>query len=1012
MAAALRLRMRMKRTLCLALLVTAGMLVASGTARAQTGAIAGTVADATGAVLPGVTVTATSPVEGAPRTVVTGSQGLYTITALRAPGVYAVEFTLPGFSTVRREGVELTTGFTANINVQMVVGGVEETVTVTGATPTVDIQNVAAQNRLSRGVLDSLPNAQNISSFAALTLGMSIVGASGIGGQDVGGTGGEMGIASINNNRGEDQKMTQDGMNVNNAMGTNGGIFRAGMQFNMEGVAEVTIGHTGMSAETETAGVNMNYIPKEGGNRLSGSARATFTNEDFQSDNLGDLAQRRGTLGSMKQVYDYGASFGGRIVRDKLWFFTAHRWWGDEVYSPNSFFNAIQGQKAANGVPLYAPDRSKRGFIQNYNQENSGRITWQASSKDKLAYFGNRNDNCVCFRGVQAILTPEASFNNFLPQNHLSQITYTRAHSNNVLIEAGASILINPFGFGRENTNVDFDDVAILAIAGGATTAGAPLLIYNAKGSDFLPYNDGTGPGAGLSEAGQQNARGALSYVTGSHTLKFGFSWAHGLVEANGESNHIPGFGPGQVTTIGGVPFSITAYAQPFYNRSDFQNIGIYAQDQWTLDRFTFNAGVRFDMFDGWTPAAAVMPSRFTPGFSFNKVSDAPTYRDVSPRLGLAWNVRGDGKTAFKASAGRYVAAQGTGNAQVFNPARAISTSTTRTWADANSDFVVQGNGSNPLANGELGPSTNPSFGSPVIIRSFSDDFATKNRQYTWQYSVSVDQELRDNVRLTVAYNRTAHYNQSVTDNLLVTPADYQNFCVTPTSGPAQGRRLCEYYDLTPAANSRFATGFLQTRLEDTFGDRTQIYNGLSFETQARFDNGALVQGGIVFGKTVDNNCFTVDSPEQQNFLCEIVSPWWDVGGQVKFAGLYPLPYGIEVSAVYQNLPGIEIRAQQRTFTTDDAGRTGRPLTRATSVLLDTIPRNSAFEDRLNQIDFRVAKVLRFADTRTLLTFDLYNALNANNVRARVDELGGSYGNIIAFMGARTVKVGGQFSWN
>jgi hypothetical protein len=1009
--------------LYLTLVLTALALALPGTALAQTASIAGEVTDETGGVLPGVTVTATDDAAGAPRTVVTDGQGLYTITALAAPGTYVVEFTLPGFSTVRREGVELATGFTANIDAQMAVGGVEETVTVTGATPTVDIQNVSTSNVLDRDVLDALPNSQNISSFAALTLGVTITGASGIGGQDVGGTGGEMGIASINNNRGTDQKMTQDGMNVNNAMGTNGGIFRAGMQFNMEGVAEVAIGHTGMNAETETAGVNMNYIPKEGGNQFSASGRATYTNEDFQSDNLGDLDQRNATLGSMKQVYDYGGSFGGPIVQDKLWFFTAHRWWGDEVFSPNSFDNAIHGQNAANGVPLYAPDMGKRGFIQNYNQENSGRVTWQASPKDKIAYFGNYNDNCVCFRGVQAILTPNASFNNFLPQNHLSQVTYTRAHSNSILIEAGFSYLRNPFGFGREGTAADFDDVSVVAVAGGATTAGAGLLIYNAKGSAGLPYNDGDGPGSGLSEAGQQNARGALSYVTGSHSFKVGFTWAHGLVEANGESNHIPGFGPGQLTTIGGAPFSISAYSQPFFNQSDFHNTGIYAQDQWTLDRFTINAGVRFDMFDGYTNGATVMPSHFTPGFSFDKISDAPTYRDVSPRLGVAWDVRGDGRTAFKASAGRYVAAKGVGNSQPFNPARAISTTTTRFWFDGGctdradcvaGDFIVQGDGSDPNPNGELGISTNPSFGQAVIVNSFNDDFATKNRSYTWQYSVSVDQELQDNVRVTLAYNRTAHYNQSVVDNLLVTSADYQNFCVTPTSGPAQGQQLCEFWDRTPEANSRFAEGFQQTRIEDTFGDRTETYNGFSIETQARFDNGALAQGGVIFGETVNNNCFTVDSPERQNYLCEVVSPWWDQGGQIKFAGLYPLPYGVELSAVYQNLPGIEIRAQERVLGNDPAivAQLGRNATRGTNFLVDTVQRNNDFEDRLNQVDFRVAKSFAGDWGRVLVTLDLYNALNANTIRNRVNELGGSYGDVIAFMGARTVKLGGQFSWN
>ena len=984
------------------LAAVAGLLVLPGTALAQTGAIAGSVTDATGGVLPGVTVNASSPAAITSRTTVTDGAGLYTLPAL-VPGTYVVEFTLPGFSTVLREGVELSAGFTANIDTQLAVGGVEETVTVTGATPTVDVQNVRTQAVLDLETLNALPNAQNISAFAALTLGVTIVGSSGIGGQDVGGTGGEMGIAQIHNNRMTDMKVTQEGMNVNNAMGTNGGIFRAGQHFNMEGVAEVTIGHTGMSAETETAGMTINYIPKEGGNIFSGSGRLTFTNESFQSDNTGDLAQRgASTPGSIKKLYDYAGAFGGPIKQDKLWFFTAHRWWGDQVYSPGSFYNGSAGTFAANGVPVYKAGTT-RGYIENYNQENSGRVTWQASAKDKLTYFGNYGDQCICFRGVQAIVAPAAGFHNALPQNHLSQVTYTSAVSNSVLVEAGFSILINPFGF-THVAGVSPTDVAIFSLS--------PLILYNARGSGGLPYNDLPG-GGGLSAADQQNMRGALSYVTGSHSFKFGFNWAHGYVEANGESNHVPGFGPGRVRTIGGNPYSLDVYAQPYFNRSDYRNVGIYAQDQWTLDRVTVNAGLRIDLFDGWSPAGTAQKSAFTPGFAFSRI-DKPTYRNVSPRLGFAWDVRGDGKTALKASAGQYMAGKGAGNSQVFNPSRSISTTTTRLWGDANGDFIVDGDGSNALANGELGPSTNPSFGTPVIIRSYNDDFATKNRDYTWQYSVSVDQELRDNVRVTVGYHRTQHFNQYVTDNTLVTAADYERFSVTPTAGAAAGTVLNEFYDLTPAAAGRFAAAFLETRNEATFGDRTEVFNGVDTEIQARFDNGALIQGGFSLGQVANNNCFTVDSPEQANFLCNVVSPWWSSGGQIKFSGLLPLPGGVDISAVYQNLAGIEIRTQQRVLGNSAAilAQLGRPLTRGTSVVLDTVARNSDFEARLSQLDFRVAKSFTGAGGRVLVTLDLYNALNANTVRSRINEIGSAYGNVRSFMAGRLIKIGGQFSWN
>ena len=192
--------------------------------------------------------------------------------------------------------------------------------------------------------------------------------------------------------------MSMEGMNTNNTNAQNGGNNHAGQHFNMEGIQEVVIAHSGMSAETETAGLQVNYIPKDGGNTFSGSGRATFTNSDFQSDNLSQELTDRGvtTSSSVRKVYDYGASFGGPIKQDKLWFYTAHRWWGNQTNAPGSFRNALQGQFGPFGIPAYAPDMSKEGFEDNINQENSIRLTWQASPLNKITYFGNYSDNCIC----------------------------------------------------------------------------------------------------------------------------------------------------------------------------------------------------------------------------------------------------------------------------------------------------------------------------------------------------------------------------------------------------------------------------------------------------------------------------------------------------------------------------------------------------------------------------------------------------------------------------------------
>jgi len=997
-----------------ALVFAAALLLLPVHARAQGEAqISGVVTDTTGAVLPGVTVEAGSPalIEKV-RVVVTDGQGRYVIVNLR-PGTYAVTFSLTGFSVVRREGIELSAGFSAPVNAQLRVGSLEETVTVTGASPTVDVQSVRTQAVLSDDTLNQLPTgAQNVSALASLTLGATLTGNAGSGGVDVGGSGGEMGQISIHNNRATDMKISQDGMNTNNSMSVNGGILHFGQHYNMEGVAEVQMSSNGMSAETETAGLQINYIPKEGGNQLSFSARGSFGNESMQSDNLTPELEARGATSppAIRRIYDVGGSMGGPVKRDSLWFFTAHRKWTSEAYLPGSFWNAVHGQKAPNGRPLYEPDRNRRTFTADPSREHAGRLTWQATDNDKIGYFGNYQKNCVCTRLASATRAPEAAqITTTNPYNHLSQVKWTRTQSSRLLFDAGWTYLKNPFTH-RRAEGVTENDFAMFELS--------PTLFYNSFANTGIPYNEDD-----PSATDQTNARYAVSYVTGSHSFKVGGNWMHGWIEQKGSSNVIPGFGPAQVTTFNGVPISVTLFAQPQFSRSDYRNMAFYAQDQWTLNRFTLNLGVRLDLFKGWSPEQESPANNFVDAFHVNRVEDTPRWRDVSPRLGLAWDVTGDGRTAFKAAAGRYVAGMGTGLPLAINPANAISKTTARTWVDANNNFFPEGNPRNPDANGELGPSQNAAFGTPVITSFFDDDMLLDNRQYTWQMSTSIERELMENVRVAVSYFRTTHHNQTLVDNEAVGPSNYDAYSVTvPSSSllPNGGRQLSGFADISFAGRATRPRN--TTKLDTNFGDQTEVYNGANVEVNYRFGEGGLLQGGVSLGRTVTNNCFVVDSP-QDLYQCEVVSPAWARNGQFKLAGSYPLPGGIEFSAVFQNMPGQEILATVTFFNAAVAPSLGRNLSNCpaatgacnATVNLQVMDRFSEFEDRINQLDFRVAKVFRgdFGNLRASL--DLYNALNAAPVLGRNNNFGTTgvgWGRPTAIMAGRLVKVSATFDWN
>src|SRR2546425_1470126 len=274
---------------------------------ATTGSIAGVVRDVTGAVLPGVTVEAASPalIEKV-RAVVSDGQGQYKIVELR-PGTYSVTFTLPGFATVKREGTELTTGFTATVNAELRVGALEETITVTTASPVVDTQNVRTQNALSRETLDALPTNRTMQGYATLTVGATSVGSAGST-HDVGGDKmDQYGTVDYHGNSAGDGRWLFDGMRINNTVVTGGGASKF-YSINQADAQEVVLEVAGMSAEAETSGVHVNVVPKTGGNTFKGYFFTSGNTGAMQQSNLTDELRARGlnTVTDLKRVYDVG----------------------------------------------------------------------------------------------------------------------------------------------------------------------------------------------------------------------------------------------------------------------------------------------------------------------------------------------------------------------------------------------------------------------------------------------------------------------------------------------------------------------------------------------------------------------------------------------------------------------------------------------------------------------------------------------------------------------------------
>jgi hypothetical protein len=1021
-------------------------LFASQTAWAQTEAgIAGVARDATGAVLPGVTVEAASPalIEKV-RTVVTDDVGRYNIVDLR-PGTYTVTFTLTGFSTFRREGIELTSGFTATVNAEMRVGGVEETVTVTGATPTVDVQNVRSQQVLKTETMNQLPSgAKNLMNIASLTLGAM---PSSAGRNDVGGDKGEQATGIIlHGGRGDDGRTNWDGMNTNVFFGNAGGQQRT-YYFNTVAVQEVVVDTGGAMVETETGGANINMVPREGANRFSFYGLATYTNTDFSAKAVPDRLKRERNIAdqsSLKQIYDYGVGVGGPIKRDKLWFYATSRWWEADNIAANNYFD-----KDSNPY-TYTPDLSRPAYSAQYYVDSSFRATWQAAAKHKVSHEAHLQHGCSCWLaiGAGALSAPESTTDfNYGPQV-LNQTMWTFTATNRLLIQAGASFLRQEVNFvnGVEPGANKFTGkgsgvfpgpgiFAITELAG--VPGGAPAgYTYGAlAGTSFLNYGEND-------DNNNFNQRVTVSYVTGTHAVKAGLQTIQGHYDFYGAQRGVESV---NYQFRGGIPAALLQIAGPFQSRTRLGGEGLFAQDQWTFGRMTLNGGFRYDHFSGRTLAQDIPAGRFRPAFHVDEVNDLPNFRDWQLRVGAAYDLFGNGRTAIKGSWGKYLLGQGGQlSFRGFAPSIAIVTFSPRAWTDANGDFVPDCDLNNLAANGECGQIVNPLFGQPFSAQTLADD-ARKgwgNREYNHQWNIQLQHELRPGLGLAVGYFHTEWKNLSVLRNTRVTPADFNEYCITaPTDarlGATSGQQICGYYDATPEGIAKGAAYELtQAR---NFGEPKDYYNGVDIGFNARWRRGALASGGVSVGRQIIDYCYANGRPNLSplNFpfnvitaptsryprndqFCRVAPPWWSgVGSQVKLQVVYPLPYDIVVSGAYKHLPGIPVPSNLVLTTAQLVPLLGRPSTAAGTATHSLIPIGSGdnntagggtatvFDERLNQVDLRVSKIFRLRGSRLQGMLDVYNVLNARTPQGIIPTYGPTFMRPTSLLGGRLLKLGVQ----
>jgi hypothetical protein len=964
------------------------------------GTIAGIVKDDTGGVLPGVTVEISSPalIEQV-RTTGTEGDGSYQVPELR-PGTYAVTFSLPGFATLRREGIQLTSGFTATINATLTVSQLEETITVSGQTPLVDTSTATQRTTITSEVLAAVPTSQSALGIASLM--PSVVQPPNA--QDVGGSMGERSVRiSIHGTRTSDARLRQEGM-IYNALtpgsdfGT-GGLEGTGRGYYVNPLAAseivIDVGTMG-SAEYGVGGAQSNAIYKDGGNDFSGIVFGAWTGHQLQSDNLSDDLKSQGltAVNTIRKIYDANFTVGGPIAANRLWFFGHARSWGVDGRPADLYRDANIGRRVV-GAPAdawrYAPDMSAPVDQREIDKGGGLRFTGQATSKDKVTFSYDRQKNFQdSLSGALNLGTTKVEGNGPYCQQHaVYQGTWMRPQSSRLLFEAG--VTVSRFNFGDWGNDLGLSDyeqcgeqldhhVSINDVGFGYT--------YNGSGNRTL------------SKSHQSNGRFSVSLLEGGHNIKVGTQWMYGL---GGGHRTMSDRSPSQVnglpvayTFLRGVPTGLTQYASPLLVRTQMApDLGIFVQDRWrATDRLTLSGGLRFDWMRQSAPANCLPAGLLVPARCFDALENVPNWKDLSPRFGLVWDPRGEGRTAVKFGINRYVIGATTGMANAFAPVNSAVSSTTRGWSDANGNFLPDCDLANVGANGECGPLANQNFGNVVRTVVPDPDMSEGwgKRGYSWQTQLAVDHQLTEGVSIAAGYYRTWYGNFLAVDNRLVTPDDFSEYCVSvPTDSrlPSNisGQQICGLYDINP---DKFGLVDNVVTFASNFGTQRDIYNGVDLSFQARIKGhtagggwniGNSVQLGTSAGGSVSSStdaCFVVDSP-QDLFHCKVNNPYQS---RFKLNWAYQLPWqGVQTAVVYQNNPGPHYTTNIAYSSALIAPSLGRPLSGGTrQVSVEVADPYTQFGPRLSQLDVRASKIVNLGSRRVQLNVDLYNALNANSV--------------------------------
>jgi hypothetical protein len=939
---------------------------AQGGGASSTGSIQGRVSDAQGAVLPGVTVTATSPSALGAQTAVTSETGNYRFPAL-PPGVYTVTYELAGFNTVRREGIQLSLGFTATINIELALATLQETVTVTGESPVIDTTATRVQQNFKTEQLMSIPNARDMWSLLAITPAVQMTRI------DVGGNraGTQTGYSAYGLT-GQVRVLIEG---INTTEGTGG----AGFYFDYSSLEEVFLGTTAQTAEMPNPGVQSQFIAKSGGNQFSGEIYLDWYNNSIQGSNLPDnyttpVAQGgfgfREGANEIDKYYDTAANIGGPILQDKLWWFGTYRQQKNAIAQPSFAFDKTFDTKLWNAV-------GKLTYQLNQNNKFVGYYQWgQKSQPNRLL---------GCTGCASYTYTQESQTNLQDSGSWVYKGEWNGTVSDKLYLEARYGDFGYYFPLLTNGTdNFLFRDTGLLTVQGSERRwqLDRDRKQFNLASTYFL---DTTSIGTHTFKAG-------VELLREKSWEGFEQRWGGNVetIYANGVPSSVSFGFPSASGEVG----KLSAH-DDLQSLSALNVIGIFVNDTWNWGKVTMNIGARYDSYNGRLPEQSQLGGTngpYTLAAQDFPEQDLYTWNSFAPRAGFIYDFTGEGRTVLKANYGLFWHNPGVTLGETANP-NIAEKFVTYNWNDANGNRRYD-------AGETVGPPTAQQVSGTI---SLNPDI---KQPFTHEAGVSFEQQLTDTIGVRAGFVYKTEDDLTGTTFPGRPLSAYSVPFAFRAAGPDGIANNGDDDNITlygiPTAN---IASFPVTQVVSNVDGRKSRYKTIETSMTKRFSN--RWSGQVGFGYT-----WTTDFPETvlNSYPRNANLPGLEdrTGWGLKAAGSYQAPFGILISPLLRHQSGVNYA---RTIAVPGTAGNAFGLTFPASTIYAE-PANSRREDNIWVLDTRIDRTFNITSRIRVRGFlDFFNITNSHASETIGRSTGASFLRPAAILAPFTVRLGGRLLW-